>query len=131
MYRCYGNYNIAVINSEKGGKIAKNVKTTFISAFLSRYMLILLLLAAPTWLWGHCGRHNYPQASSVMDFVFRRSDGSHVSIDTVHPSLLLPGGTISRVFLPTYSWSRLFTWPNHLSLAFLHLSVCSLLSVSS
>ena len=27
-------------------------------------------------------------ASSVMDFVFRRSDGSHVSVDTVHPSLL-------------------------------------------
>ena len=85
MYRCYGNYNIAVINSEKGGKIATNFKTTFISA---RYMLIILLLAAPTWLWGHCGRHNYPPASSVMDFVFRRSDGSHVSIDTVHPSLL-------------------------------------------
>ena len=36
---------------------------------------------------------------------------------------LLPGCTISRVFLPTYSWSRLFAWPNHLSLAFLHLSV--------
>ena len=39
------------------------------------------------------------------------------------PLFLLPGGTISRVFLPTYSLSRLFTWPNHLSLAFLHLSV--------
>ena len=39
------------------------------------------------------------------------------------PLFLLPGGTISRVFLPTYSWSRLFTWPNHISLAFLHLSV--------
>ena len=50
--------------------------------------LLLLLLAAPTWLWGRCGRHNSPPASSVMDLVFRRSDGSHVSIDTVHPSLL-------------------------------------------
>ena len=39
------------------------------------------------------------------------------------PLFLLPGGTISRVFLPTYSWSRLFVWPNHISLAFLHLSV--------
>ena len=36
---------------------------------------------------------------------------------------LLQGGTIYRVFLPTYSLSRLFTWPNHLSLAFLHLFV--------
>ena len=33
------------------------------------------------------------------------------------PLFLLPGDTISRVFLPTHSWSRLFTWPNHLSLA--------------
>ena len=32
------------------------------------------------------------------------------------PLFLLPGGTISRV------WSGLFTWPNHLGLAFLHLS---------
>ena len=49
---------------------------------------LLLLLAAPTWLWGRCGRHNSPPASSVMDLVFSRSDGSHVSVDTVHPSLL-------------------------------------------
>ena len=32
-------------------------------------------------------------------------------------------GTISRVFLPTYSWSRLLTCPNHPNLAFLLLSV--------
>ena len=51
--------------------------------------ILLLLLAAPTyWLWGRCGRHNSPAASSVMDIVFRRSDCSHVSVDTVHPSLL-------------------------------------------
>ena len=49
---------------------------------------MLLLLAAPTWLWGRCGRHNSHPASSVMDLVFRHSDGSHVSVDTVHPSLL-------------------------------------------
>ena len=42
---------------------------------------------------------------------------------------LLPGGTVYRVFLPTYYWSRLLTWPNHLSLAFLHPSV--MISTSS
>ena len=50
--------------------------------------LHLLLLAAPTWLWGRCGRRNSPPASSVMDFIFRCSDGSHVPFDTVHPCLL-------------------------------------------
>ena len=30
----------------------------------------LPLLAAPTWLWGRCGRHNSPPASPVMDFIF-------------------------------------------------------------
>ena len=43
MYRCYGNYNIAIIKSEKGGiicKIATNVKNTFITAFWSMYLLI-------------------------------------------------------------------------------------------
>ena len=90
----------------------------------------LLLLAAPTWLWGRCGRHNSPPASSVMEFICCRSDGFHVSVDTVHPSLLRSSSISSpkwyhlhRVLLPTYSWSRLFTWPNHLSIAFLHLSV--------
>ena len=52
------------------------------------YLLLLPLLAAPTWLWCRCGRHNSPPASSVMDRVFCRCDGSLVSVDTVHPSLL-------------------------------------------
>ena len=39
------------------------------------------------------------------------------------PLLLLPGGTISVVYQPTISWSRLFPCPTHLSLFFLHLSV--------
>ena len=91
----------------------------------------LLLLAAPTWLWGRCGRHNSPPASSVsvMDFVFCRS-GALISrlTQSIHlffglPRFLLPGGTISRIFLQTYSWCRLLTCPNHLNLAFLHLSV--------
>ena len=46
----------------------------------------LLLLAAPTWLWGRSGRHNSPPVSYVMDFIFCRCDG--VSVDTVHPALL-------------------------------------------
>ena len=41
----------------------------------------------PTWLWRSCGRHNSPPASSVMDFILCRSDGSHVLVDTVLPSL--------------------------------------------
>ena len=56
------------------------------AAFLSACSF--LLLAPPTWLWGCCGRHNSPPASSVMDFIFCRSDGSHVPVDTVHPSLI-------------------------------------------
>ena len=36
---------------------------------------------------GRCGRHNSPQASSVIDLVLCRSDGPHVSVDTVHPYL--------------------------------------------
>ena len=52
------------------------------------YDAVLLLLAAPTWLWVRCGRHNSPPASSVIYFICRRSDGCHVSVDTVHPYLL-------------------------------------------
>ena len=43
MYRCYGNYNIAIIKSERGGKIATNFKTMFITPFLSRYRLISIV----------------------------------------------------------------------------------------
>ena len=44
---------------------------------------VLLLLAAPTWLWGRCGRHNSLPASSAMDFIFCCfPDGSRVSVDT-------------------------------------------------
>ena len=49
---------------------------------------ILLILFAPTWLLGRCGRHNSPPASYVMDLDFRRSDGCHVSVDKVHPYLM-------------------------------------------
>ena len=55
---------------------------------------LLLLLSAPTWLWGRCGRHNSPPASSVMDLVFRRSDGSHMSRLT-QSSLLRPSSLSS------------------------------------
>ena len=40
------------------------------------------------WLLGRCGRPNSPPASSVMEFIVCCSDGSHESVDTVHPSLL-------------------------------------------
>ena len=46
----------------------------------------VLLLAAPTWLWGRCGRHNSPPFCSVMDFIFCRPDSCHVChvyVDTV------------------------------------------------
>ena len=42
-----------------------------------------------------------------------------------------PGGTISRVFLPTYSCSRPFTWPTISVLLSCTSLLCSLLSVSS
>ena len=58
-----------------------------ITGIRSQIRLLLLLLAAPTWLKGRCGRHNSPPASSVMDFIFRRSGGSRVSVDTVSVSV--------------------------------------------
>ena len=63
-----------------------------------------------------------------MDFIFRRSGGSHVSVSAVHPSLLLssslssPGWYHLQSISSYVTWSRLFTWPNHLNRAFLHLS---------
>ena len=51
-------------------------------------IILLRLLPAPIWLWGRCGRHNSPPASSVINFIFCCPDSSHVSVDTVHPSLL-------------------------------------------
>ena len=59
--------------------------------------MLLLLLAAPTWLWGRCVRHNSPPASYVMDLVFRRSD-YHVSVDPVHPIHLCFG--LPRFYSP-------------------------------
>ena len=93
-------------------------------------LMIILLLAAPTWLWGFCGRHNTHPANSVMDFIsfFCRSDGSHVPVDTVHPSLLRS----SLLYPRWYNLQRLtsdvvfvspLTWQNHLNLAFLHFCV--------
>ena len=44
------------------------------------------------------------------------------------PRFLLPGGTISRIFLPTYSWSRVTAYPHgHLHFChfqFLHVGAC-------
>ena len=89
---------------------------------------------SPTWLWGRWGRHNSPLASFVMDLVFRRSDGSHVSVDTVHPSrsssLSSPGwchlqGLSSHVVLVSPNYVA-----NHFSRAFLNLSMILLPAVS-
>ena len=97
---------------------------------------LLIIISSPTWSLVRCRRYNSPPASSLMDFICFRSDGSHVSVDTVHPSLLRSSPLSSPrwyhlFFLPTYSWSRLLTCPNHLSIAFLHLSVMvSTLSLS-
>ena len=87
----------------------------------------LLLLAAPIWLWDRCGGHNSPTASSVMDLVFRRYDGSHISVDTVHPSLLRSSSLSSPAWYHLLSLSSyVIYWylyvANHLSRTFLHLS---------
>ena len=47
----------------------------------------LLLLVVPM-LWGCCGRHNSPPASSVVDILLRCPDGARVGFHTVYPSLL-------------------------------------------
>ena len=53
--------------------------------------------------------------------MYRLTESTHLCFGL--PRSLLPRGTISGVFLLTYSWSRLFTCPNHITIAFLHLSV--------
>ena len=83
---------------------------------------------------GRYGRLNSPPASSVMDFIFCRSDDSH-ACPGCHPSLLRSSLFSSprwyHLFLPMYSWSRLLTYQNYLNLAFLYLSVMfSTLNVS-
>ena len=72
---------------------------------ISDDLMIHRLLAAPTWMWGHCGRHNSPPTSSVMDVIFCRSDVYLAWLaQSIHICFglprFLPGGTISRVFLP-------------------------------
>ena len=64
----------------------------------------VLLLATPTCLWGRCG--NSTPASSVMDLVFRRSDGSHISVDTVHPHLqsYSAADNVRSSVTPKYTW---------------------------
>ena len=77
-------------------------------------------LAAPTWT-----------SSFVVPMVLMSRLTQSIHLFFGLHRFRLPGGTISRVFLPTYSWSRLLKCPNHLSLAFLHLSVMfSTLSLS-
>ena len=86
------------------------------------HFLLLLLLAAPTWLWDRFFRHNSPPASSVMDFIFRRSDGSHVSVDTVHPSLLRSSSLSSPGWYHLQSLSSFVVLASHLYVAKPHQS---------
>ena len=51
------------------------------------YHHALRLLDAITLLRGRCSRHNSPPAGSGMQFIICYPDSSHVSVDTVHPSL--------------------------------------------
>ena len=78
--------------------------------------VILLLLAAPTWLWVTAAETILlqPVLSWTSSFVVPMALKSRLT-QSIHlcfgiPLFLLPGGTISRVFLPTYSWSRLSTF---------------------
>ena len=84
---------------------------------LSNHLICTLLLPLTlilTFLWGRCGRHNSPPANSVMDFVgcclialimSPLKQSTHLCFRI--PLLILTGGTISVVYLPTYTWSRL------------------------
>ena len=56
-----------------------------------------------------------------IDLITRLTHATHLCF--VISLLILPGGTISSVCLLALSLSRLFACPNHLGLAFLHLSV--------
>ena len=81
----------------------------------SSYSLSLLIVES-------LRRHNSPPDSSVMYFIFCCPDtlvcgltqSMYLCFGLAH-RLILPGVTISRVFLPTYYWFCLFTCPNHLS----------------
>ena len=50
----------------------------------------ILLRLAPTYISCRRGRHNSPSADTAGDFIFHSIDICHVTVDTVHPSLLWP-----------------------------------------
>ena len=81
-------------------------------------LVYLLLLVVHIQLWGRCGRRNSPPASSAMDFIFCRPGSYHVSVDTVHPSLLF-------FFLSQAIPSPVFVFQH--SLVTLHLKTTSVL----
>ena len=60
-------------------------------------------LEGRTWLHRQVGEQTFVVPMALMS---RLTQSIHLCFGL--PLLLLPGGTISRVFLPTYSWSRLF-----------------------
>ena len=92
----------------------------------------LLLLAAPTWLWRRCGRHNSPP-TYVADF--RCPDSSNVSVDTVNPSLRRSPSSSSPRWYHLHSSDVFLVSSLHvsiyLSLAFLNFSVIGILCLLS
>ena len=65
-----GELGLALDDMESDPNIGCVVLTGSGKAFAGKFFFkILLLLAAPTELWGCCGRQHSPPASSVMDLV--------------------------------------------------------------
>ena len=73
------------------------------SFFTGTHFLLASSSSSRSHKWGRCDRRNSPPVSSVTDFIFCCPVSSHVSIDTIHPSLLL------------YSFSSSHMWYNHQS----------------
>ena len=95
--KCISKSKFYVISLNMSNQMTSNQMVCYID-ISSTY---LLLLAAPTWLWCRCGRHNSPPASSVMDLVFPMALMSRLT-QSIHlcfglPRFLLPGVTISSV----------------------------------
>ena len=77
----------------------------------------LRILAAPSWLWGRCGRLNSPPASSVMDFIFcrfrwlscpgRHSPSISASVFLAFFSRVVPSPESFFLFLLSYRIGRL------------------------
>ena len=87
-----------------------------------QYLLLLLLLSAFPISQGWPQRiiilHIFLSSMSISftptSFISSFTTSKNLSFGL--PLLLFPGNSISIIFLPTYSWSLLMTFPYHLSL---------------